>query len=281
MHSKMVVVDDKVVLSGSNNFSSAGVVTNEENSVVLHGTSQKPRIKAYSCQFDRMFEVGVEPAEAQRPDRDPVRVKAVKAIDACETEDQLFPPAGLLTDKTSHAFDALEASIDGAGATVDVAPDILAHPGIVKALARRAREAKEAGAKVRVRLVLDASEDTLRLPAFGECVSALAERDGTDLQVRYWHGNGDIFQMLHHKFMVVDAGTDDAVLWNGSANYSAKALKFSFENVARYAAADHGDVVDAFAVRFDKIWAQARTKKQLAADDHLEVPACPMELSEL
>ena len=83
------------------------------------------------------------------------------------------------------------------------------------------------------------------------------------------------------KFMVVDAGTDDAVLWNGSANYSSKALKFSFENVARYTAADHGDVVEAFEARFDKIWAQARTKKQLAADDDIEVPACPMELSEL
>ena len=35
MHSKIVAIDDQLVFTGSNNFSSTGFVTNEENSIVL------------------------------------------------------------------------------------------------------------------------------------------------------------------------------------------------------------------------------------------------------
>jgi hypothetical protein len=52
------------------------------------------------------------------------------------------------------------------------------------------------------------------------------------MQVRYWRGNPDIFQLDHHKFMLIDE--DDptgATLFNGSANYSSRAMQYSFENV--------------------------------------------------
>jgi phosphatidylserine/phosphatidylglycerophosphate/cardiolipin synthase-like enzyme len=277
MHSKMLVVDDKVLVAGSNNFSTGAMTTSEENSVVLRGTRHAARIAAFTCQFDRMFEAGVPAGEPQRADDDPIRHAAISGIDACETEDVLFPPSGALTEDRSRTFSAISRVIRDARVSIDLAPDMLAHPGIVSAIARRARRARDAGEPFAVRLVLDGSEGALGNPAFGECLAAAAERDGTDIQVRYWAGNGEIFQLLHHKMMLIDAGEPDGALWNGSANYSAKAMRWSFENVTRFPAADLGDVVDVFAARFETIFAAARPAAELGG----KVPACPLDLDDV
>ena len=281
MHSKMVIVDDRVVFAGSNNFSSSGLITNEENSVVLRAPRHLARVQGFTCQFERMFEAGVAPGQTQPADDEPRRRAAIVALDACETDEQLFPPAGALTENRSHGFDALGRAIREAQRTIDVAPDLLAHPGIVSALARRARQAKQDGASFRVRLVLDGSKDALELPAFGECLDQIAARDGLAIEVRYWPGTEEIFQLLHHKFMLVDAGEPEATLWNGSANYSAKALKWSFENLNRYRAAEFRNLVAAFETRFEKVFEAARTRDALAAEEGLAVPACPLDLDTL
>jgi phosphatidylserine/phosphatidylglycerophosphate/cardiolipin synthase-like enzyme len=65
MHSKMVIVDDRVVFAGSNNFSSSGLITNEENSVVLRAPRHLARVQGFTCQFERMFEAGVAPGQTQ------------------------------------------------------------------------------------------------------------------------------------------------------------------------------------------------------------------------
>ena len=116
---------------------------------------------------------------------------------------------------------------------------------------------------------------------FHERLAVAAQKHGLDLQVRYWRGTPEIFQLMHHKFMIVDQDDPSSVaVYNGSANYSAKALKWSFENVTRYRGTELRQVVDAFTARFTKLFADAKDKDGMAAEGH-PVPSCPLDTNSL
>ncbi len=279
MHSKIVVVDDEVVFAGSNNFSSTGFITNEENSVVLRKGANDSRIAAFTCDVDTMFDIGVPPGQPQLTDA--VRKDKILALDACNTADVYFPPTGTLATGSSVAQTKVFNAIRDSRKSLSFAPDMFAHPALVSSILSRAKKAKAAGQDFPVRLVLDASEEALGNPAFGDCLEVGAKKYGLDIQVRYWRGTPDIFQLNHHKFMLVDQeDPTGATLYNGSANYSSKALKYSFENVTRYQSTQFRQLVDAFTARFQKMFADAKDKAGMAADGH-SVPNCPMSESEL
>lgn len=274
MHSKIITVDDAVVFSGSNNFSSTGFTTNEENSVVLRGDTQLERIRAFQCDVDKMFDAGVAPGLPQKTDAE--RRDAILALDGCNTADVWFPPTGALANNTSITYNHVLAAIRNAKRSIDLAPDMMAHPGIVSALESRAKKAKSLGQPFRIRMVLDASAEALHNPAFGECLADDAAEHDLDVEIRYWPGTAEIYQLMHHKFMLIDADDPSAAaLYNGSANYSAKAMKWSFENITRYSSAQYRQLVDAFTARFAQLFAQAKPKAQLAAEDGMQVPGCP------
>ncbi len=279
MHSKIVIVDDKVVFTGSNNFSSTGFITNEENSVVLRSPAYDSRIAAFACDVDKMFEAGVPAGQPQKTDAE--RRDAVLALDSCNSGDVFFPPTGTLATGSSIAYNKVYEAIRDSKKSLSFAPDMFAHPALVTAILSRAKKAKTAGQPYAVKMVLDASEEALHNPAFGDCLEVGARKHGLDIQVRYWHGTPDIFQLNHHKFMLVDQ--DDptgATLYNGSANFSAKALKWSFENIARYRGSDLRQLTDAFTARFQKMFADAETRDQMHADGH-DIPNCPLSESDL
>lgn len=280
MHSKIVVVDDQVVFTGSNNFSGTGLVTNEENSVVLRGPSNADRIRSFSCDVDVMFDAGVLPGEPQKTDA--ARKTVVAKLDACNGPDTWFPPSGVIATGDSITYTNVTNGIKNAKRSISLAPDMLAHPGIVASLVARGKKAKADGEPFTIKLLLDASAEALGNPAFGDCVDKAGSDFGLDIQVRYWPGTAEIYQLMHHKFMIVDQ--DDpagAALYNGSANYSAKAMKWSFENITRYKGAAYRQTVDAFTARFGKMFTEAKTKAKLASEDHLTVPACPLNITNL
>ena len=279
MHSKIVVVDDQVVFTGSNNFSSTGFIVNEENSVVLRAPTYNSRIAAFTCDVDKMFDIGVPAGQPQKTDAD--RRTAILALDQCNTEDVWFPPTGTVATGDSVTYTKVAAGISGSKRSLAIAPDMMAHPALVSSIISRAKKAKTQGQPYSVKLVLDASEEALNNPAFGDCLSVAAQKYGLDMQVRYWRGTPEIFQLMHHKFMVVDQ--DDpagAQLFNGSANYSAKALKWSFENVTRYKSSEFRQLVDSFTARFTKLFADAKDKSGMAAEGHT-VPNCPLDTNSL
>ncbi|HEX5059081.1 MAG TPA: phospholipase D-like domain-containing protein [Kofleriaceae bacterium] len=279
MHSKIVVVDDQIVFTGSNNFSSTGFIVNEENSVVLRAPGYSSRIAAFTCDIDKMFEIGVAAGQPQKTDAE--RRTAILALDQCNTDDVWFPPTGTLATGDSVAYGKVASAIYNSKKSLSIAPDMLAHPALVTSIVSRAKKAKTAGQPYSVKLVLDASDEALGNPAFGDCLSVAAQKYGLDLQVRYWRGTPEIYQLMHHKFMIVDQ--DDpagAALYNGSANYSAKALKWSFENVTRYKGSELRQVVDSFTARFTKLFADAKDKAGMAADGHA-VPNCPLATNSL
>lgn len=280
MHSKIVAVDDAVVFTGSNNFSSTGLITNEENSVVLRGPGNADRIRSFQCDVDAMFEAGVEPGQPQRTDAE--RRDAVLALDACNGPEVWFPPTGVLANGSSITYTQVANAIRNGKRSVDLAPDMMAHPGLVSTLISRAKKAKQLGQPFRIRMVLDASEEALHNPAFGDCLAEAATKYDLDVEIRYWPGTAAIYQLMHHKFMLIDAEEPaGAALYNGSANYSAKALKWSFENVTRYQSAAYRQLVDAFTARFAQLFAQGKTKERAAAEDGLAIPSCPLDIDSL
>jgi len=275
MHSKIVTVDDKVVFTGSNNFSGSGFITNEENSVMLRSPANTTRITSFICDIDKMFDIGVEAGKPQLSDA--ARKTALLALDQCNGSDVWFPPTGMTANGTSITFDHVTEAINNAKRSISIAPDMMANPALVYAIIARAKKAKTAGDAFSVKLVLDASEEALGNPAFGDCLEVSAQKHDLDMQVRYWRGNPDIFQLDHHKFMLIDE--DDptgATLYNGSANYSSRAMQYSFENVTRYAS-DHREIVDAFTGRFAKMFGAAQAKADLA----VAAPSCPLGASSL
>jgi HKD family nuclease len=275
MHSKIVAVDDQVVLTGSNNFSSTGFIINEENSVVLRAPENSDRIASFVCDIDTMFQIGVPAGQVQKTDDE--RRESILALDSCNGPDVFFPPTGTLATGTSITQTEVTRAISGATKSIAIAPDMMAHPGLVSAIISRAKKAKAAGQAFSVRLILDASPEALGNPAFGECLTDAANDFGLDIQVRYWPGTPEAFQLMHHKFMLIDAADPaKATLYNGSANYSSKALKESFENVTRYSVAQYRGIVDAFSARFDQMFAQGKDKAKLAAEDHITAPACSL-----
>ena len=136
----------------------------------------------------------------------------------------------MIASGSSITYTNVVRGISGATKSVSIAPDMMAHPGLVSALISRAKKAKSQNQPFAIKLVLDASEEALGNPAFGECLADAAAQYDLDVQIRCWPGTAEIFQLMHHKFMIVDQDDPaDATLYNGSANYSAKALEWSFE----------------------------------------------------
>src|SRR5690606_17761108 len=129
-------VDDQVVFTGSNNFSSTGFVTNEENSIVLRAPAYGERIAAFACDIDRMFDIGVPPGEPQKTDAE--RRDAILALDACNTDDVWFPPSGKLANGSSITYGKVASAIYGSHRSLAIAPDMMAHPGLVHAIIWRA-----------------------------------------------------------------------------------------------------------------------------------------------
>jgi len=82
----------------------------------------------------------------------------------------------------------------------------------------------------RVTSWLERERRSARQPGVRRLSAVSADAHGFDFDIRYWRGNPDIFQLMHHKFMVIDEDVaGGAILYNGSANYSARAMSYSFE----------------------------------------------------
>jgi phosphatidylserine/phosphatidylglycerophosphate/cardiolipin synthase-like enzyme len=222
-----------------------------------------------------MFAAGAAPGEDFPSDEDPTRRAAIESLEGCVTADAWFPPVGTVEDR-SVTFGVLSKAIRDAKKSIDLAPDMLSHPGIKAALETRARKAVADGDDAfRIRLVLDASPEAFGNPAFGTCLVDAAAEDDLPIEVRYWPGSEEIFQLLHHKFMIVDAASTARAVFNGSANYSPKAMKQSWENVTRFKGATFKGVIDAFVGRFERIFDEAMTPEQLEDEEGMAPPACP------
>eukprot|EP00755_Sulcionema_specki_P028309 Sspe_Gene.89609::Locus_61347_Transcript_1_1_Confidence_1.000_Length_1295::g.89609::m.89609/K16862/PLD6; mitochondrial cardiolipin hydrolase len=190
-----MVVDGRVLLTGSNNWSSTGTSINEENTVVVEkGGPAGELVEAFECHFTSIWEAKLE-----------------MAWECSRDGTVAFSPSSL-------GYKLARDAIRGATGSIDVLMHHLTFSSLVKELAR----AQERGVQVRVVLNgADVAEHT------GSYWDRLVKAGG---QIRYKLGNPDLYQLMHHKLAIVDG----KVLINGSGNWSGSGFFNNFENYVRY-----------------------------------------------
>lgn len=185
LHSKFMIVDRTILLSGSNNWSSTGVTINEENTIVMKSVEKDPLIDAFACHFDSAW---------NQKSQDSTN---------CSTNDARFSPG-------SAARVMLRDSIRNSKKSVDVLMHHLLFDDLVKDLA----QAAERGVKVRIITNLeDRAEHT------GKTWDRLQKAGG---KLRFKQTNPDTFQLMHHKLAVIDGQTllHGSGNWSGSGFFN-------------------------------------------------------------
>ena len=221
-HAKFMVVDDKTVLMGSNNWSSTGVSINNENTLVLESAADDPLVAAFGCYFDAMVE--------DRIDDGP----------GCGTEEVSFTPS-------SGPTKVIRDEVRAATRTVDVLMHHLLFDKSLKELTKAAEKED-----VTVRVIVNAAD---RDETEGRLWDDFRAAGGL---VRYKQTNGDLFQIMHHKLVVIDAET----LVLGSGNWSGSAF---FNNWEFYLRNRDAEVVAPFQSTFDRLWAWSLSAESLDA----------------
>jgi phosphatidylserine/phosphatidylglycerophosphate/cardiolipin synthase-like enzyme len=185
LHSKFMVVDDNVLLSGSNNWSSTGTTINEENTIVMTSVKGDPLVEAFQCHFDAAWALNHA------------------ASGDCSTATARFSPSG--AGRT-----LIRDGLRGAQRSVDV----LMHHLLFDDLIRELAIAAERG--VRVRIILNAADrNSYDSRNWQRLLAAGAE-------VRYKRNNDAAFQLMHHKLAIVDEAVllHGSGNWSGSAFFN-------------------------------------------------------------
>jgi phosphatidylserine/phosphatidylglycerophosphate/cardiolipin synthase-like enzyme len=209
-HAKFMIVDKLTLASGSNNWSSTGTSINEESTIVTKSVEGDPLLTGFACHFTAIW--GSKPGDAG----------------ACTNTEVAFAPS-------SKPIALIKEEIARGQKSIDV----LMHHFVFDDLVTELAKAAERG--VRVRVIINAAD---RMEATGSKWNRLFAAGG---QLRYKQTNGDLYQLMHHKLMIVD----DRVVVNGSGNWSGSAFFKNFENYVRYR---DPRIARPYSELFDRLW---------------------------
>lgn len=96
----------------------------------------------------------------------------------------------------------------------------------------------------------------------------LALETGKDIPVRIkfysFYPHHSRWYLNHHKYMLVDHGTESAFLLTGSYNYSKTAEHSKFDNQVVFKGKEYTHIYDAFKAEFDYLWDLERTTTDTA-----------------
>ncbi len=278
MHNKFMLVDDKLLQTGSYNYTQQSEDDHFENVVF---TLEPGRVKHYlrywkymrdhaePVDWDKLEEILNRTEVSETEDAEIAAAEAAAAGDERKSkfppppEDpetpvrlhgesfprQIFSPQGGIEA-------ALIRAIEAARETVDVAMFSFYSQKIAEALLA----AKERGVKVRI--ALDRSQ------------SALAKLDDWfawhGFDIRLVSGPDDerdpLYQKMHNKLIIVDG----LLLETGSFNYSPNAEKNSFENVNFF---DEPGIVARYAAYFAKVFAAGFAPRPPRREPKFTAPA--------
>jgi len=209
-HAKFMIVDELTLATGSNNWSSTGTSINEESTIVIGSHSGDPLLAGFACHFTAIW------------DRVP------QSAAACSTTEVAFSPS-------SKPVALIKAEIGRAQHSIDVLMHHFVFDDLVTALAKAAERG------VRVRVIVNAAD---RAEVTGGKWNRLLAAGGA---LRFKQTNASLFQLMHHKLMVVD----DRVVVNGSGNWSGSAFFKNFENYVRYR---DPRIARPYVQLFDRLW---------------------------
>lgn len=184
-HAKFMIVDGRVLLTGSNNWSSTGTTINDENTIVLTTRPDDPMMQAFECYHDAMVRKIFENAKS------------------CSSEEVKFTPG-------TGAWSEIRTALREAEGSVDVLMHHLLYSDSVKLLAQTAERG------VRVRVVVNAAD---RDEISGSNWERFARAGG---EVRYKLTEESQYQMMHNKLAIVDGRVlyNGSGNWSGSAFFN-------------------------------------------------------------
>ena len=209
-HAKFMLVDGLTLATGSNNWSSTGTSINEESTIVISSVEADPILSGFSCHFKAIWDANPG------------------AAGACSNAEVKFSPS-------SAPIAMIKEEIGRAQKSIDVLMHHLVFDDLVKELAKAAERG------VRVRVIINAAD---RAEATGSAWTRLFNAGGT---IRYKQTNSELYQLMHHKLMVVD----DRVVVNGSGNWSGSAFFKNYENYVRYR---DPRIARPYRELFDRLW---------------------------
>lgn len=282
MHNKFLVADDKLLQTGSYNYTQQSEDDHYENVVF---TMEAGRVKHYlkywkylrehaeDVDMAKLEEILNRTEDSAYDDADESTPQAMGAAE--DERNSKFPPPPEDPESPVKLHDeafprqifspqggieaALIRAIEAARDTIDVAMFSFYSQRIAEALLG----AKERGIKVRI--ALDKSQ------------SVLAKLDDWfawhGFDVRLVSGPDDerdpLYQKMHNKMMIVDG----ALLETGSFNYSPNAEERSFENVNFF---DEPDMVARYAAYFAKVFAAGFAPRRPRREPKFSTPAAEL-----
>lgn len=219
MHHKFAVVDGKICISGSLNWTTGALKNNRENIII----SRCKRIATtFAAEFARLW-IAFSPAAGHDGSRAPDGTWADNRI-------ALFFP-----DKDDANFKTLVAEVQSAQATLDVAMFTLTVAELKAAM-------KDAHARgVRVRVIMDDRQAAAIAKG-----AHLEELRAAGIEVRTDHS----YANMHHKFCVIDGRT----VCNGSLNWTRQAEDGNYEDVIVFR--EELELARSFVQEFDRLWAE-------------------------
>jgi hypothetical protein len=209
-HAKFMLVDKLSLVTGSNNWSSTGTSVNEESAIAIKSKDGDPILDGFQCHFEAIW--------SNNPG----------AAGACSNAEVAFAPS-------SKPIAMIKEEIGRATKTIDV----LMHHFVFDDLVTELAKAAERG--IQVRVIVNAED---RTEPTGAKWNRLLAAGG---QLRFKQTNAALFQLMHHKLMIVD----DRVVVNGSGNWSGSAFFKNFENYVRYR---DPRISRPYAALYDRLW---------------------------
>lgn len=245
MHHKFAIIDGKILLNGSGNWSTAA--NTKFNEVLMRFKSSPTMTKEFQKEFGYMLKKSRSVSAAGKIGEK--KEGEVKLPGRSRGSNVYFTSHN---SKESYvAADQIIKAMKGAKKSISIMVAHFNSDRITKALVKILKAQKKAKKKIKVRVLLDRAEFDDK-----KSQSLALEKAGADVRYKVY-SLGFYFpraQLMHHKTIIVD----DEVLVTGSYNWSDTAEHNNYENVivlnAKKKNAEQSRMVKAFVKEYDRLW---------------------------
>jgi hypothetical protein len=258
--------------SGSANMSSFGTSLHLDNWIFFTAKSSDRLAQENLCFFYAIKTMELGDGNAERVDFAKRNDACIRGIEARMRDDVVFYPVPH-AHMTRAIYPEVKAAIDGAQTEIKVAIHRLTTASMYKPLA----QAKQRGVDVQV--IND--DDTLRT---GKCDGGpLIDQNGQDVQanrtlraagtpVTYLETNGEIGQLAHNKFIVIDR----KLLLQGAGNFTATSLNVTnLGNMEDFYLIRVPEIVQAYSDAWDRLHSLSTAEADHEVGAHKDMALVP------
>lgn len=242
-HNKFAIIDNRFLFAGTGNITNSGFLLNNNNFLIIEHPGLAQR---YTEEFEQMHSGLYASKKSPQDNRNSFMVGDVRV-------DSWFSP-----HEGEKAMDAIIEAVNNAKKSVHYMIFAHTHDELTSAKIRAAQRGVVVKGIHDTTFVSGVSEEAPRLwAARFEDDDALSQnakgpivrRDGNEHTAIV--GNPGHGGKLHCKTIIVDAGTDDAIVFTGSFNWSNNAINNNDENLL---AIYDKKISNAFMQQWDSIW---------------------------